>query len=157
MNLSERSLKERREYLKKNLGLTDKDVEVLSSTGGLSIEMADGMIENVVGLMSVPVGVAQRFIINGKEYVVLMATEEKKVVKMALKGAELTRPSGGFKATNTDPIEIGQIQLTDVPDKASAMEKLRAKSKEILNIANEVSKNRKAVGLRTRPIETSVG
>jgi hydroxymethylglutaryl-CoA reductase len=67
--------------------------------------MADGMIENVVGLMSVPMGVAQDFIINGREYVVPMATEEKKVVKMALKGAELTRPSGGFKATSMDPID----------------------------------------------------
>ena len=97
MNLSERSPKERREYLKILLGLTDEDVEVLSPAGGLSIEMADGMIENVVGLMSVPVGVAQGFIINGREYVVPMATEEKKVVKMALKGAELTRPRGGFQ------------------------------------------------------------
>ena len=157
MNLSERSPKERREYLKKLLDLTDEDVEVLSLAGGLSIEMADGMIENVVGLMSIPVGVAQGFLINGRKYVVPMATEEKKVVKMALKGAELTRPSGGFKATSTDPIEIGQIQLTDVSDKASAMEKLRVRSKEILDLANKVSKNRKAVGLRTKPIETSVG
>ena len=47
------------------------------------LRLADGMVENVVGVMPLPLGVGANFCINGKDYLVPMATEEPSVVAAA--------------------------------------------------------------------------
>ena len=104
--------------------LTDEDLKILSTPGSLGVEKADGMIENVIGVMEFPLGVAVNFIINGKDYVIPMATEEPSVIAAVTNVGKLTRKCGGFTTSSTDPIMIGQIQLTNNSDPEEAKNKI---------------------------------
>src|SRR5215207_4517108 len=69
------------------------------TTGGLSPEAADHMIENVIGLYSLPLGIALNFQVNGRDVLVPMTLEEPSVVAGASFMAKLARAGGGFTAT----------------------------------------------------------
>ena len=84
------------------------------TTGGLSPEAADHMIENVIGIYSLPLGIALNFQVNGREVLVPMTLEEPSVVAGASFMAKLARAGGGFTATTTDPLMIGQMQVINV-------------------------------------------
>ena len=131
------SMPERREILKKATALTDDEIKVLANTGGLPAEVADHMIENVVGGYAYPLGVATNFRINGKDYLVPMALEEPSVVAAASNAAKMARVKGGFTVTNTGPVMIGQIQVVNVPSAEGAKAKLLGKKVEILRKAND--------------------
>jgi hydroxymethylglutaryl-CoA reductase len=49
-------------------------------TGGLKPEIADYMIENCIGILPLPLGLALGFKINNKNYIIPMALEEPSVV-----------------------------------------------------------------------------
>jgi hydroxymethylglutaryl-CoA reductase len=131
------SMEERLKLLQKLVGLTEEEVKVLGNTGGLPSDIANRMIENVVGGMTLPLGMATNFLVNGKDYVVPMALEEPSVVAAASNAAKIARVKGGFKVTNTGPVMIGQIQTVGVPNPRGAAKRLAAKKKELLAKANE--------------------
>jgi hydroxymethylglutaryl-CoA reductase len=130
-------MKERLEILRKTAGLTDDEAKTLANTGGLPPDVADRMIENVIGGMTMPLGIATNFRINGREYLVPMALEEPSVVAGASKAAKLARAKGGFTVTNTGPVMIGQIQVVHPKSPEKAKAALLAKKVEILQKANE--------------------
>ncbi len=139
--------------------LDDVDIETLRN--GFPIEQADRMIENVIGKMEIPLGVATNFLINGREYLIPMATEEPSVVAAASNAARIVREGGGFKASTTKPVMIGQIQL--IAENPGEAEKRILENKEkILGIANEQDPTLAGLGggaedLRVRIIETEGG
>lgn len=106
----------------------------------LDIDIADRMIENALGSFEIPLGIAVNFKINGKDYLIPMATEESSVVAAASNAAKIARIKGGFKTKCTDPLMIGQIQILHVKDVARAAQKILSKKKEILSLANEQDK-----------------
>ena len=78
-------------------GLSAEDaLAALSGAAGLTPEQADHMIENVVGTFALPLGIAQHFLVNGREVLVPMAVEEPSVVAAASFMAKLARAGGGF-------------------------------------------------------------
>jgi hydroxymethylglutaryl-CoA reductase len=131
------SMAERLELVKKLVGLTEEEAKTLANTGGLPKDVADRMIENVVGGITMPMGIATNFRINGREYIVPMALEEPSVVAAASNAAKMARTKGGFTVTNTGPVMIGQIQVVDVPDPDSAKAGLLGKKAELLKKAND--------------------
>jgi len=106
---------ERLEILKKITGLTDEEAKTLANTGGLPADVADRMIENVVGGVTIPLGIATNFRINGKDYLVPMALEEPSVVAAASNAAKIARIKGGFTVTNTGPIMICLLYTSPSP------------------------------------------
>ena len=108
--------------------LTDQDVERLAA-GELTLDLsaADKMIENVIGVLGMPVGLALNFLINSREYVIPLAVEEPSIVAALSSAAKLARPSGGFTTTSTAPVLIGQIQVLEIADmqraRAAVLEK----------------------------------
>ena len=128
---------ERIAVIKKATGLTDEEVRAISDTGGLPTEVADRMIENVIGGITVPMGVAVNFKVNGKDYLVPMALEEPSVVAAASNAAKMARVKGGFTVTNTGPMMMGQIQVVNVPDPEGAKKRLLKKKESILKKAND--------------------
>jgi hydroxymethylglutaryl-CoA reductase len=94
------------------------------------------MIENVIGTMPLPLGVAVNFVINGKEVLIPMAIEEPSVVAAASNAAKMARDAGGFEAHTTEPVMIGQIQLVDVPDPSTAKERILEMKNELLEFCN---------------------
>ena len=130
-------LDKRREALKEFASLTDEEVRTLANTGGLPAEVADHMIENVVGGYTYPLGIAMNFRINGKDYLVPFALEEPSVVAAASNAAKMARVKGGFTVTNTGPVMIGQIQVVSVPKPDAAKAKLLARKDDLLKKAND--------------------
>ena len=92
-------------------GLSEEEVEVLRSGGGLGIETADRMIENVIGMMAYPLGVAVNFRINGRDRLIPMVLEEPSVVAAASNAARMMREGEGIRTSSTEPVMIGQIQI----------------------------------------------
>jgi len=131
------SMKERLETVKKLAGLTEEEARAVASTGGLPPEVADKMIENVIGGMTLPLSVAANFRINGKDYLVPMALEEPSVVAGASNAAKMARVKGGFTVTNTGPVMIGQVQVVNIKDAEGAKGKLLSRKADILKKANE--------------------
>jgi len=117
--------------------LSEEEQKTLSKEGGLPVETANRMVENVIGFMPLPLGVATNFIVNGKEYLVPMSIEEPSVIAAASNGAKLARASGGFKADMGKQIMIGQVQIVGVKDAKGAVAKLNAKSAEWVKTGNE--------------------
>jgi len=117
--------------------LTEEEIELLKKEGNLSLEIADRMIENVIGTMAYPFGIATNFLINGKEYLIPMVIEEPSVVAAASNAAKMTRSKGGIHTSSTGPIMIGQIQLVDVKDPYAQKMRILEEKEEIIKIANE--------------------
>ncbi|MFH1328985.1 MAG: hydroxymethylglutaryl-CoA reductase, degradative [Candidatus Bathyarchaeota archaeon] len=131
------STNERLEVIKKLAGLSDEEVKLIQSTGALKIEVAERMVENLIGVMPVPLGVAANFMINGKDYLIPMAIEEPSVVAAASHAAKLARAKGGFTTSSTSPIMIGQIQVVEIKDPNRARVAILERKEEILEKANE--------------------
>lgn len=119
-------------------GLTDEESGCIGATGALSIDSADRMVENVIGVMEVPMGVAVNFLINGRDYLIPMAIEEPSVIAAASNSAKMARENGGFSTSSTGPVMIGQIQVVGVKDPNGARLNILEKREEILRKANEV-------------------
>ena len=115
--------------------LNEEDLAALSGSPGLTAAQADHMIENVVGTFALPLGIAQHFVVNGREVLVPMVIEEPSVVAAASYMARLAKASGGFTATCTPPEMIGQMQILEVNDLVGARKKLLANKKQLLSAA----------------------
>ncbi|OGO25062.1 MAG: hydroxymethylglutaryl-CoA reductase, degradative [Chloroflexi bacterium RBG_16_51_16] len=150
------SIAERRAKLTEAAGITREAVDAFVEDGGLSVEAADHMIENVVGTFDLPLGIALNFLINGKEVLVPFAIEEPSVVAGASFMAKLSRASGGFHATATDPIMIGQIQIIQLADLNAARLKLFEHKDELLAEATLADPVLKKFGGGARDIEVRV-
>jgi len=127
---------ERIQKIKELCELTDEECEYLHNTGAMKFEDIDKMIENVVGTFDLPLGIAMNFTINGEDYLIPMAVEEPSVVAAASNAAKITRARGGFMASATDQVMIGQIQIVDVADPYGAQMELYRHKEEILEFAN---------------------
>ncbi len=122
----------------------------------LDLEAADKMIENVVGVMGLPLGLGMNLVVNAKQYLVPMVVEEPSVIAALGSACKLIRAAGGFRAEATDPILIGQIQIVNVPDMERAKQVLRDRKHEIINLANSFHPNMVARGGGARDLELNV-
>ncbi len=102
----------------------------------LDLHSADKMIENVIGVMGLPIGLGLNFLINGKDYVIPLAVEEPSIVAALSSAAKIFRNYGGFKAESGDPILTGQIQVVNINNLEKARSEIMSRKKEILNLAN---------------------
>ena len=137
-------------------GLNEEEEALLQKPGALGFDVANRMIENVVGVMPVPMGVAMNFLINGKEVIVPMAIEEPSVIAAASNAAKMTRTKGGFQATTTDPIMIGQIQVVGVQDAYRARFEILAQKMELLKLANAQDPVLVSLGGGARDLEARI-
>ncbi len=118
-------------------GLNKEELDAISKTGSLEIDLSDRMSENVIGTMELPLSVATNFLVNGRDILVPMALEEPSVVAAASNAAKIARIKGGFTASSNDPIMIGQIQVLDTMDIKGARKAILGHKSEILDLANE--------------------
>ena len=131
-----RGVDERRAFVRQWAGLTEEEARVYEFPPGIDPTTIDRMIENVIGVMPLPLGVATNFRINGRDYLIPMAIEEPSVVAAASNAAKVARAGGGFTAQTTAPVMIGQVQILDVADPAAARLRILARKEELLAAAN---------------------
>ena len=132
-----KSAEERWKVVREFGNLTEEEVRTIGNTGALTFDQVNRMIENVVGTISIPLGVAVNFRVNGRDYLVPMAIEEPSVIAAASNSAKMAREKGGFHASTSGPVMIGQVQLVHVHDPHSARLAILHARDEILRRANE--------------------
>lgn len=137
--------------------LSNQDCQALASgEHTLSVQSADKMIENVIGVMGLPVGLGLNFLINAREYAVPLVVEEPSIVAALSSAAKVARSGGGFSVTSSEPILIGQIQIVNVPHPARAKAALIERKREVLNLANSLHPNMVARGGGAKDLEVII-
>ena len=145
--------------------ISKKDYKLLKNQQQqLDINSADKMIENVIGVMGMPIGLGLNFLINNKEYVIPMAVEEPSIVAALSAAAKISRPGGGFITECTDPILTGQIQVVGINNLEQARNDLLSRKQEIIDLANSFHPRMVARGggaidfsIKTYPMESFEG
>jgi hydroxymethylglutaryl-CoA reductase len=117
--------------------LSEEEVKLIKSSSKLPLEIANRMIENVIGTFELPLAIATNFLIDGKDYLIPMVIEEPSVVAAASNAAKMAREAGGFFTDFTAPLMIGQIQLVDVKNPYLAKFEILKNKEEIISKANE--------------------
>jgi hydroxymethylglutaryl-CoA reductase len=135
--LRDLSVADRRRRIQDSTGVGPEALAALDPAHGLQVEQADHLIENVIGVMGVPVGLATNFTINGRDVLIPMATEEASVVAAASNAARIARVLGGFRTSSTEPLMQAQIQVLDVVDPEGARARLLESRREVIDLANE--------------------
>ncbi|MBC2073110.1 hydroxymethylglutaryl-CoA reductase, degradative [Listeria marthii] len=155
-----KTVEERRAILAEYAGLNEEEQAFLASTGALSFDKANHMIENAIGIYSLPLGLGMNMLLNGKSYVVPMAMEEPSVVAAQSSGAKLIAQNGGITGRATKRKMIGQIELISVPDIQLAKENVIANQAKLITIANQAHPSLQkrgggAVDLQVRTAQTA--
>ncbi|WP_436939547.1 hydroxymethylglutaryl-CoA reductase, degradative [Staphylococcus xylosus] len=118
--------------------LSEENKNVLLNNPLISEEIANSLIENVIGQGTLPVGLLPEINVDGKLYVVPMMVEEPSVVAAASYGAKLVNQTGGFKVLASERLMIGQIVFDSVTDTAVLEEQLQQLEVQMKRIADEV-------------------
>ena len=95
------------------------------------------MVENVLGTLALPFGIAPGFQIDDQEIQVPMVTEEPSVIAAASYAAGLIKRSGGFQTQVHKRQMIGQVALYDVSNKEKASQAITEAKEELLQLANQ--------------------
>lgn len=118
-------------------GLDDAELRSqFLNTGNLPADLGDRLIENMVGTMNIPVGVATNLLIDGRDYLVPMATEESSVVAAVCNAGRQCYDSGGFVTSMSGTKMIAQVQLVDVTDPNNARLTILERTDEIREICD---------------------
>jgi len=136
-NFHRLSREERIERLKQFCGLNEVDVDALMGRKALSLEMAEHFIENVVGIYSLPLGIATNFVIDGKLVPIPMVVEETSIVAAASATAKWVCKNGKISTYMKGNLIIGQIQIPTVEDVSRAREVLAANRDALIAFANQ--------------------
>lgn len=137
--------------------IEDEDMVLLRERhGGLPLQAADQMIENMIGVLELPLGLAMNFTVNGQERLVPMAIEEPSVIAAVSHVAKIARQSGGFSASADSDVMIGQIQVVGCPDpEAARLAVLEARGR-LLEQANALHPNMIKRGGGARDLEVRI-
>ncbi|TAM90293.1 hydroxymethylglutaryl-CoA reductase, degradative [bacterium] len=150
-------LSERLQLMRERGILSHDEFQMLSSGAHvLTVACADKMIENVIGVMALPLGLGLNFLVNGKEYVVPLAVEEPSIVAALSSAAKLIRAAGGFTTRSTEPILIGQVQVVDIDDASAAQSALLERKQEIIDLANGLHPRMATRGGGARDVEVRI-
>ena len=149
------SIPERRAMLAELAGLSEEQVQAWADAE-LDEDVADRMIENVIGRYSLPIGVATNFIIDGEHYLIPFVVEEASVVAAASNMAKRCQINGGFTSNNTEPIMIGQIQVVGCEDPDASQAAILAAKEELIQACNDVDPILVKFGGGCKDIETRI-
>jgi len=127
--------------------------EGLEAAGAALTGTVDHLVENVIGTLNVPIGIATNLIVDGDEVLVPMATEESSVIAAQCNGARQCRAGGGLQTDTSGTLMIAQVQLSDVPDPVFARAEIIARRGELRDACDEVDPTLKAVGGGMRRVE----
>ena len=117
--------------------LSEEGLQTLRDNETLPLSLANEMVENVLGTLALPFGLAPGFQIDGQEVQVPMVTEEPSVIAAASYAAGLIKRSGGFQTQVHKRQMIGQVALYDVSNKEKAIQAITGAKEELLQLANQ--------------------
>ena len=128
-------LVERRRAIAEVTGIDFDELVQCLERGGIDVELADKIVENVLGTYGLPFGVALNARINGADRLLPMVVEEPSVIAAASNAARIVRNAGGFHAEVTEALMTAQIQLTSVRAPELARERLLRSEPDLMALA----------------------
>jgi hydroxymethylglutaryl-CoA reductase len=156
-NFYKYSVLERLEILKERNLISAEDFKALANgQSTITADEADKMVENVIGVLTLPIGLGLNFLINGKDYIVPMVVEEPSIIAAVSSAAKIVRQCGGFKSKSTEPILIGQVQVVGIEHPSHAKKAILQEKEEIINLANSLHPNMVARGGGVKDVEVVI-
>ncbi len=155
-SLHKLSIAERIEVAARFAGLDAGEVAHLADTGNLPAHLADHLIENLIGTMNVPLGVATNMVIDGRERLIPMATEESSVIAAVCNAGKQCRDSGGFVTSMSGTLMIAQVQLVGVTDPQHARVRILERHDDIRRICDDCDPVLTRLGGGLRDVEVRV-
>jgi hydroxymethylglutaryl-CoA reductase len=146
---------ERRSILRLRSSLSEVDLTTLE-LGGLDTSAANDVVENAVGVYSLPLGIGLNFRVNGRDYFVPMAVEEPSVIAAASNAARMVREGGGFTAEADPPVMTAQVEIVGVVDREAGCARIAAARDELLALAHAALPHLNARGGGAREVEVRV-
>ncbi|MHA1865339.1 MAG: hydroxymethylglutaryl-CoA reductase, degradative [Candidatus Heimdallarchaeaceae archaeon] len=146
------SQEERRNIIASMFNFNKQDLKYLQDQE-ISDSVFEVMIENTIGKIPFPIGIATNFKINGKDYLIPMVIEESSVVAAASHAAKIARKKGGFIAEYSGSIVIGQIQLLTSEPFEAVKQIISSNKKKIIEIANSTNEFLVKLGGGAKDIE----
>ena len=155
-----KSWSERLEILKKQEILSQEDIDRLKSQA-IDVSLGETQIENFITQYLLPEGLALNYVINGKEYLIPMVTEEPSVIAASSHGAGIVKKSGGFKASVKQRLMLGQVIVEKIEDVDKFEDDILENEAELLEIANQahpsiVRRGGGARWIRVRKLDKSI-
>ena len=147
---------ERLHVVARQAGLDDEALAVLNEPGEEMLALADRLVENAVSAIAIPLGIATNMIVDRRDVLVPMATEESSVVAAVCNAAKRCRPTRGFVTTSTGPVMSAQIQLLAPDDPENVRMKVYERADEIRAICDETDPLLAKVGGGFRDLEVRV-
>jgi hydroxymethylglutaryl-CoA reductase len=148
--------KERLEFIKNKTKLDDKEIALFNNTSIFNFDEINNMVENAIGIFQIPLGIANNFVINGKEYLIPMAIEEPSVIAASSNAAKIAKNAGGFKANADKSIMIGQIQLVSFDGSSTNIDKLiktiTENKPKLIKMANTKSKFARCIDMQVKQV-----
>jgi len=132
------TIEERLDQISSMTELGQDEIQCLKKFGNLPEETANGMVENVIGVMGIPFGVATNLILDGKEMLVPMATEESSVIAAVCNASKQCRTSGGVTSSVSGSEMIAQIQLLGLSNPHFARQVLLEKKEKIRELCDAI-------------------
>lgn len=132
------SIRERRSRILETLKSSPEEITAANQCldgGGMGALQADQIVENVLGVYSLPFGVALNAQMNGVDRLIPMVVEEPSVIAAASNACKMIRAGGGFQASMDEALMIAQIELRQVSDMDAALAKLEAQKSALLGQA----------------------
>ena len=117
--------------------LSEEGLQTVRDNDTLPLSLANEMVENVLGTLALPFGLAPGFQVDGQETQVPMVTEEPSVIAAASYAAGLIKRSGGFQTQVHKRQMIGQVALYEVSHKEEASQAITEAKEELLQLANQ--------------------
>lgn len=127
-------------YFNNNLNVVDIIKQYWNSDAQLQ-QLHDDFIENTISNFYLPMGVAPNFLINDKDYVVPMVTEESSVVAAASLVAKFWSTKGGFKTTVLGTTKIGQVHFMFAGNKEDLISYFNKNKTELYAATASITKN----------------
>lgn len=142
--------------------LTSDEQALLRNTGNLQAEMVDRLIENAIGTMNIPIGIATNMRIDGVDRLIPMATEESSVVAAVCNAARQCYDNGGFTTSMSGSSMIAQIQLTGISNPDYARQQILERRDEVAALCNAtdpvlVKMGGGFQGMEVRLLQTPIG
>lgn len=148
---------ERLQSMHDNGWITSDDLRALKEGHHLlDVQRADKMIENVVGVMGLPIGLCVNFLVNAKDYIVPIVVEEPSIVAALSSAAKTFRSSGGIQSEALESLLIGQIQVVNLPDIQESSAQILNHKHDLMSKLNGLHPNMVARGGGVKDIEARI-
>ena len=108
-----------------DLGFLDEERISYLRASSKNIPFAETLIENPIGWLNLPLGVAVNFVINDRLYALPLAVEETSIIAAASKAAKWVARDGELRTKTLGFLSTGQIQFPVIKDRKRFEDKIR--------------------------------